>query len=326
MGGSSLDAKTMRGLGAAVLYGSISISITFFNKAVLSLFDFHFSNVMTLYQMTLSLFFLQVAKYMGLISFKDFRPELVKEVYPLSFCFLGMVVTGLGALRYLNVPMFNALRRVTTLVTMAMEYFMQGKTSSRETLMAVVVMVFGAIFAGATDLTFHAWGYILVQLNCLVTAGYLVYINRMTRTDALNKFGLMFYNNLLSWPVVAVLVYASGEWEELQSYEYLSDRNFQICLFISSAQAFFLNYAIFLCTSLNSALTTSVTGQIKNIVTTGVGLFIFGDVILTFSNFTGLLIGVVGSAWYSWLKYAESEARKKKQADGTAMTTPADKA
>lgn len=38
-------------MAIAVLYGSVSLSITFFNKAVLSLYEFPYSNALTLMQM-----------------------------------------------------------------------------------------------------------------------------------------------------------------------------------------------------------------------------------------------------------------------------------
>jgi len=75
--------------------------------------------------------------------------------------------------------------------------------------------------------------------------------------------------------------------------------------------AFLLNYAIFLCTTVNSALVTSVVGQIKTIATTVIGLFLFGDVIITVMNSVGLCLGVLGSLWYSFIKYEQQRAKTK---------------
>lgn len=67
-------------------------------------------------------------------------------------------------------------------------------------------------------------------------------------------------------------------------------------------QAFLLNYLIFLCSTVNSPLTTSITGQLKNILQTLVGLFLFGDVIPTMAFGVGLGISTVASIFYGHVK------------------------
>lgn len=134
---------------------------------------------------------------------------------------------------------------------------------------------------------------------------------------------MMLYNNVLSLPVVLLMSLSLGELEGLAKFPYLYDPGFLFCFFFSSSLAFILNYSIFLCTTLNSALTTSVTGapapvtalaqparcaplrrpppsrgacagQIKNVATTVVGLFLFGDVQFHPLNIVGLALGVLG--------------------------------
>lgn len=45
-------------------------------------------------------------------------------------------------------------------------------------------------------------------------------------------------------------------------------------------------------------------------MTTVVGLFIFGDVQITVSNVSGLALGILGSVWYSVVKYQEQVQRQ----------------
>jgi solute carrier family 35 len=92
----------------AVLYGVISIAITFFNKAVLSVYAFKYSNIMTLWQMCFSLVFLLGMRKLKMVKFEPrLTWKMCKEVWPLAFNFMAMVITGLAALRLLNVPMFR---------------------------------------------------------------------------------------------------------------------------------------------------------------------------------------------------------------------------
>jgi solute carrier family 35 protein len=248
------------------------------------------------------------------MKYKDFNIQTAAAVIPLSFFFFAMVVTGLGALRYVNVPMFGAIRRLTTLIVILGEGLILHKQYPKDEAWSVYLMVLGAFIAGLGDLTFHLLGYILCLLNCVVTAGYLVYIAKIKNETLLDTFGMMFYNNLLSIPFVLVAVVFT-ELEDILAYPLWQDFGFLICFLMSSLQAFLLNYFIFLCSTANSPLTTSVTGQIKNIFTTVIGLFLFGDVQFSVLLSLGLLIATLASMWYTHIKYQQQvQQEKAKQA------------
>ena len=190
------------------------------------------------------------------------------------------------------------------------EYVLLTVRSSRSVQLSVYLMLVGAMIAAVYDFDFSFVGYILVALNCFFTAAYLLAIAKFGK-QGLNTFGLMYYNNIQSLPLVVLLCWFNGDFDLLSTYKYRYDVGFWVCFLFQSGLAFLLNYSIFLCTNINSALATSVTGQIKNVATTAVGYFSFGDVTYNVWNVVGLAVGVVASTWYSWLKYVESEKSKK---------------
>lgn len=108
--------------------GVISISITLFNKAVFSWYQFNYSNTLTLAQMVFSILFLLLLRRLGFISFPSFSAETARSVFTLTFLFIGMVGSGLAALMYVNVPMYGALRRATTWLVMLGEQIILQKT------------------------------------------------------------------------------------------------------------------------------------------------------------------------------------------------------
>lgn len=64
-----------------------------------------------------------------------------------------------------------------------------------------------------------------------------------------------------------------------------------------------LQYSIFLCTSVNSALTTAVVGCAKNVLTTVAGMLWVGqDYEFELVNSVGIVISMGGSFLYSWAK------------------------
>jgi len=306
----TLKESTWFGFAIASSYGVVSIAITFFNKAVFDIYKFNASNFLTLGQTVLSILFLITMKRFKFITYNDFSVETARKLVGLGVAFTGMVVTGLAALKYVNVPMYSALRRLTTFIVIIVQFILIKKTVSREEFLSVVAMVLGALIASIGDLSFDLWGYFLVGLNCVVTAWYLVLISKKQQETQLESFGLMFYNNIFSIPILIVSV-ALTEWEILLNFNMWYSLGFQVVFFMSCALAFLLNYFVFLCSIVNSPLATSITGQLKSIVSTLLGLVMFGGVVLTTSLSLGLAISTFGGLWYGKVKYDEQMARSR---------------
>lgn len=114
--------------------------------------------------------------------------------------------------------------------------------------------------------------YVYITACILSTAAYLLLMRKLRDTTSLNEMSLLYYNNILGLPLMAGwLVLGTDELGHVFGYEHLLDPKFLLCLLFSASQAFVLNMCIFRCTSINSPLATSVTGQIKDIATTSLG-------------------------------------------------------
>ena len=85
----------------------------------------------------------------------------------------------------------------------------------------------------------------------------------------------------------------------------LRDPRFVAFLVLSASQAFLLNAAIFWCTTANSPLATSVTGQLKDAATTAAGLVLFGDVVFSSKNLMGVALSLAGGIGYAAVAHAE---------------------
>merc|ERR1711974_149970 len=121
-----------KGFLAAAAYGVTSILITFFNKAVFALYDFKASNTLILGQMALALVFLFTLKASNTLEIADVNMKLVKAAAPLSITFCGMVISGVAALRFVNIPLYSALRRVTTWMVMAFQAAFLGQQTPKD--------------------------------------------------------------------------------------------------------------------------------------------------------------------------------------------------
>lgn len=301
-------------LAVCLLYGCTSISLTFFNKAIFSVYNFRFPCFVTLVQIIVCLFILSVARLLRLIKPPPLSLPLVKHVYPLTVCWWLYVVSGIAALRNLTIPMFSTLRKSTALIVLILEAFLLSKRAKPSIWISIIIMVAGGFVAGVTDLSYSLQGYILVCVCCISTALYLILIAKLGKNASLDTFSLLYYNNILSFPIMLLyLVVFTNELSGIRNYENLYSLKFWAFLLFSAAQATLLNIAIFLCTRLNSPLATTVTGQMKDFVTVGFGLFVFGDVTLTLPNLSGLAISLFGSVLYSLIKLMHARRAKKKQ-------------
>jgi len=151
----------------------------------------------------------------------------------------------------------------------------------------------------------------MVMMNNVITALYLVRVKTALSGSNLHNdtFGLLYYNSLLSLPFLVVIAGISGEWARVGDFPHLTSPMFQLSFAVSALMSFALNYSIFWCTHANSALTTSVTGQVKNVMSSFVSIAVLG-VQSTPLLLTGLTVGLSGSFMYAFAMY-DLEQRKK---------------
>ncbi|KAF2070196.1 hypothetical protein CYY_008486 [Polysphondylium violaceum] len=295
------ENDTIKSAFAVVLYGTVSLCQTIFNKKVMTTFDYEGSNILLFLQMIVTIIILQLLNYFQILKVNTtLSYDIVKKLSPLSFCYIINVLLGLDSLKALNIPMYSALKRLVAVAILVMEYFILNKVSPPKVVASVIVMVFGAIIAGFTDLSFNSLAYTLVLTSCLFQASYLIFVKKIARN--MPTYDMLYYNSVLSLPIIIVLMLYRDEVTYFRSYQYLDNPYFQLYFTLSVFLGFFLNFCIFFCTSVNSPLTTSVTGQVKNIASTIIGAMVFKDIIIQPFNIFGLVVNIIGSIWYSFLK------------------------
>mmetsp|Transcript_11776 Transcript_11776/g.49613 ORF Transcript_11776/g.49613 Transcript_11776/m.49613 type:complete len:535 (-) Transcript_11776:87-1691(-) len=297
---------------AALSYGSISMCITIFNKMVFSWYGFSFPCVLTLLQLSLTLVLMLLLRVLTGDRLLDFNPlppaSTLVRVLPLTICWWVYVVSGLIALRYLSVPMFSVFRRATTMLVMVGEFVVLDKTPSLSNVVSVALMMLGGLVAGVTDLMYTFPGYVMVSVLVVSTACYLLLIKLLRSSTGLSDAGLLWCNNVLAMPLMlAYTAVATDELQRVQSFPRLFDGSFIAFLILSASQAFLLNLCIFRCTNINSPLVTSVTGQIKDVLTTTLGFVMFpADAPIYAPNVLGVCIGLLGGMHYSYNSYIQS--------------------
>jgi hypothetical protein len=110
-------------------------------------------------------------------------------------------------------------------------------------------------------------------------------------------------NNLNSLSVEETLELEMGNPVLMQVVHYAGWRDWKFCVLfvLAGLMGSFLNYATFLCTTTNSALTTTVIGCLKNVLTTYLGMMFMPGYYFTWINFFGLNVSIVGSLYYTYV-------------------------
>ncbi|XP_011081547.1 putative UDP-sugar transporter DDB_G0278631 [Sesamum indicum] len=309
------SAMTRRGAYAAIFYMTCAVLLVMFNKAALSSYNFPCANVITLCQMISSCSFLYVLRRLKLISFStneslalnDSSKMLVSvktliNTSPLSLTYLLYMLASMESVRGVNVPMYTTLRRTTVVFTMILEYVLVRQRYTRPILGSVALIVLGAFIAGVRDLSFDSYSYLVVFVSNISTAVYLTTIARIGKSSGLSSFGLMWCNGIFCGPILLISTIFRGDLERIKNFPYLTSPGFLVVLLLSCILAFFLNYSIFLNTTLNSALTQTICGNLKDFFTVALGWIIFGGLPFDLLNVTGQLIGFIGSAMYAYYK------------------------
>jgi GDP-mannose transporter len=158
--------------GAAYCISSCSMIIL--NKIVLSSYNFNAGVSLMLYQNLISCLVVAVLDISGVVSVEKFNWKLIRVWMPVNVIFVGMLVSGMYSLKYINVAMVTILKNATNILTGIGEVYMFRKRQNNKVWAAMFMMIISAISGGITDLTFDAVGYTWQLANCFLTASYSV--------------------------------------------------------------------------------------------------------------------------------------------------------
>lgn len=300
-------------LVSALLYGICSFMITVINKIVLTSYGFPSSNILGVGQMVAIILVLKLANLFQLVTIRRMSIRN-RKLWTLAIFYVGNLVSGLGGTKHLPLPMFIALRRFSIALTAMGEFYFLNVRQSLSIVMTIVAMIFGSFIAAAADLTFNALGYTLVMVSNFFTAANGVYIKKTIDAREINKHEILFYNALFTILPLTLISYLTNNPQTLYNFAHWTEPGFIASFLASCFMGYLLMFSTVLCTHYNSALTTTIVGTLKNILTTYVGMYVGGDYQFSMLNFMGLNVSLVGSLVYSYLTFSsKSPAAVKDQ-------------
>ena len=212
-------------------------------------------------------------------------------------------LTGYSAL--VSVPFHQVLRSTCPVATILIYRVVYQRTYSQATYLSMIPLIIGVGLATFGDYYFSLIGFLLTLLGVLLAAIKTVATNRlMTGSLALSAMEVLFRMTPLAALQCLLYAYASGELTALrETLSALPEENIWTMSFLfaiagNGLMAFSLNIVSFQTNKVAGALTVSVCGNLKQTLTILLGIVLF-SVKVTPLNGVGMLITVVGAAWYS---------------------------
>jgi len=297
-------------LWSCVAYSLFSIGMTLVNKVILTTYKFEYHMVLLLYQNGACVVLLLIARWLGLAKFEQVETDKLISWIPLNILFIMMLLTGFYSLNLLTVPMATIFKNSTNVLITMGDFFFYRRAVSRGIVMSLLLMLTGAILAGSSDLEFNLTGYLWAILNCFVTAAYVLYMPRAIADSKLNAFGRVYYNNLLSLPLVTLvdlLVY-----QDIQKVLFNTDNTggfkenigFVIVVLFSGCIGFFLSLSSFQCVHATSPTTYSMVGSVNKVPLAIFGVIIFKSQI-SLQSASFMMLSLLAGVMYAYTKATE---------------------
>ncbi|KAK9159023.1 hypothetical protein Scep_005597 [Stephania cephalantha] len=285
-----------------------SCSMVLLNKVVLSSYEFNAGISLMFYQNFISVMVVLALKFLGVVSVEKFTWKLIRVWIPVNIIFVGMLVTGMYSLKFINIAMVTILKNMTNILTAMGEFYIFKKRQNQKVWTAMFFMIISAVSGGITDLSFNALGYAWQVLNCVLTASYSLTLRRVmdrakqsTASGSLNEVSMVLLNNALSLPFAIFLITLFGEWDYVYNAPVLQLPLFWVVATASGLLGLTISFTSMWFLSQTGPTTYSLVGSLNKIPLSVAGIILF-SVPLSISSMFSILFGLFAGVLFARAK------------------------
>jgi len=312
-------------------YCAASILMTVVNKYCVSGQQFTMNFLLLTIQSTVCVACVLFFKKTGIIKFRDFDSTDAKKWFPISFLLVSVIYTGSKSLQYLSIPVYTIFKNLTIILIAYGEVIWFGGRVTQLTMVSFFLMVLSSVIAAWSDIatgiqgiqsswsdTFSAVaasasvtaaltkhiGYFWMMVNCLTTAAYVLSMRKRIKVTGFKDWDTMFYNNLLSIPVLVVFSFIVEDWGSESLNQNFPAPTRTVLLFaitFSGAAAVGISYTTAWCVRTTSSTTYSMVGALNKLPIALSGIIFFGDA-ATFGSISAIGVGFVAGLVYAMAK------------------------
>ncbi|KAJ6257788.1 hypothetical protein Dda_7577 [Drechslerella dactyloides] len=214
------------------------------------------------------------------------------------------------SLNLVTVPFHQVVRAMTPFFTVIIFVVCFRKTYGYMTYISLIPVVAGVGFATAGDYYFTPLGFFLTLLGAFLAAMKTVVTNKVqTGRLRLSPLELLARMSPLAFLQTLLYSYYTGEMSKARTWFLTSyDNQKGMILLLNGAIAFALNVISFTANKKTGALTMTVAANVKQILTIVIS-FAFYDLRVTWLNSIGIMLTLLGGAWYAKVELEAKQNR-----------------
>jgi len=320
--------------------------MTMVNKFIVSGRDFSMNFLLLCMQSTVCCVCVALVKRLGIISFRDFDLQDAKVWFPISFLLVSVIYTGSKSLQYLSIPVYTIFKNLTIILIAYGEVIWFGGRVTGLVLVSFFFMVLSSVIAASEDMANTNYnsnnnmsggivgfpsdaaqvsalvknlnvGYIWMMVNCVTSATYVLAMRKRIKVTGFSDWDSMFYNNLLSIPVLALFSIVVEDWGSenlIRNFPPETRKLLLLAITFSGAAAVGISYTTAWCVRVTSSTTYSMVGALNKLPIAASGMLFFGDAV-TFGS-----VSAVGIGFFAGVVYAVAKNNQKKQESARLQT------
>ncbi|ETW78951.1 hypothetical protein HETIRDRAFT_478240 [Heterobasidion irregulare TC 32-1] len=332
----SKESTAVSSLPPIACYCFASILMTVVNKFVVSGSNFSMNFLLLCIQSTVCVGCVLAVKKLGVISFRTFDVQDAKAWFPISFLLVTVIYTGSKSLQFLSIPVYTIFKNLTIILIAYGEVLWFGGRVTALTLVSFLFMVVSSVIAAWADIASAMndalvpgesasdfgglssvtgvvrgmnIGYLWMLINCFTSAAYVLAMRKRIKATGFSDWDSMFYNNLLSIPVLIIFSFIVEDWGSANLVRNFPPETRNLLLFaiaFSGAAAVSISYTTAWCIRVTSSTTYSMVGALNKLPVAASGMIFFGDPVTTGS------VSAVSVGFFAGIVYAIAKNNQKK--------------
>ncbi|ORY05238.1 TPT-domain-containing protein [Basidiobolus meristosporus CBS 931.73] len=298
-----------------ILYFFFNLTLTLHSKALMQFFSFKFPWTLTGLHTLCGAIGSYIFYLLGI-----FKPRKLGErenTVMLAFSVLYTLNIAISnvSLHLVTVPFHQVVRAMTPVFTIVLSVVFLKTSFPLAVYISLLPVVFGVAFATFGDYYFTPMGFFLTILGTVLAAFKTVVTNKVQTSGLkIHPLDLLYRMSPLAFVQTLMYAYMTGELQYVSLFVQTSMTwPLGLALLFNGVLAFFLNVVSFTANKKTSALTMTVAGNVKQVLSIAFAFLIF-NLEISAMNAIGIALTLVGGIWYTSIEYRKQETHAKARA------------
>ncbi|KAF7309603.1 GDP-mannose transporter [Mycena indigotica] len=257
-----------------------------------------------------------------------------KAWFSVSFMLTSVIYTGSKVFIRVCIPVYTIFKNLTIILIAYGEVMWFGGRVTRLSLLSFGFMVFSSVIAAWDDVSGALAdsmpsassgisptslqtmksvvnnlniGYFWMFVNCFSSAAYVLLMRKKIKITGFSDWDSMFYNNLLSIPILAVFSLVFEDWKRESialNFPQQSRHVLLSAIAFSGAAAVGISYTTAWCVRATSSTTYSMVGALNKLPVAASGMVFFGDPV-TLGSVSAISVGFFAGLIYAIAKSSQ---------------------